>query len=168
MSSKKVISAILVVAVAGSLGTAGTLALVNTPKTSAASISSNISSMVESSSSIASSTISSAASSVVSSQAATSQKETNDVSKPQSDKATTSEVKKMPSQVVSNTIPRYALIDPKTGHPVSGAAPNYDEIQAELNEGCDVKDAGIVPPNQSKACQAALARLKAASTASAK
>lgn len=86
-------------------------------------------------------------------------------SKSESSNNTQSEVKKMP--VVSNTATRYMLIDPKTGIPISGADPNYEAIQSELNAGCDTKDAGTVPPNYSKACQAALARIKAAKEAAA-
>ena len=79
---------------------------------------------------------------------------------------TTSSVSSKPTTSLNDQAPdRYMLIDPKTGEPISGRDPNYLTIQAELNAGCDTKDAGTVPPDYSVACQAALERIKAAKAA---
>lgn len=165
MLKNKILSTILAVAFIGGGSTVAALTLKNTPSHPADSVSSE-------------------AISIVSSQTTSSKEEStvddsitkiNDVTSKSIDKinSTTSEaineVKKTASSTASGLKKQmawYGLVDPKTGTPISGSDPNYKAIQAELNAGCDVKDAGTVPPNQSKACQAALNRIKAAKAAS--
>ena len=50
---------------------------------------------------------------------------------------------------------RWPVIDPKTGYDVSPNNPKYEQIRAELGG-----DAGLVNPDKSTACQAALQKLK--------
>ena len=52
---------------------------------------------------------------------------------------------------------RWPVIDPKTGYDVSPNNPKYEQIRAELGG-----DAGLVNPDKSTACQAALQKLKEA------
>lgn len=52
---------------------------------------------------------------------------------------------------------RWPIIDPKTGYDVSPNNPKYESIRAELGG-----DAGLVNPDKSTACQAALQKLKEA------
>jgi gas vesicle protein len=175
MISKKILSTILAVAVAGGLGTVGAITLANTPKTAAVITSSDVSSIAESSSSA----VNSVASQIVSS------KEANTVSDSLSaiQKATdegvnrinsaTSQAVSQVQQAVSGsssqtglkkqTPPKYQIINPITGETVQPSDPNYETYKTKLGG-----DAGTVPIDKSEACHQAKAKILKASSAASK
>lgn len=165
MISKKIISAILTVAIVGGGTTAAALKLSNTPSHPSNVLSSEVSSIVESSNFAVSSAISSQEVKAVDDGTSAIKKATDDgVSKinsvasqamqqvPQAANGSSSQVnqQKQPQR------PSYDVIDPKTGKHVNYYDTNYQKIKAELGG-----DAGEVDTNKSIACQKALADFKA-------